>query len=68
LLIPHLIVLIFLGLVVFLVIFIAKFAILFTGSFPAGLYAFAVGVTRWSTRINAYNYGLTDRYPPFSLD
>ena len=68
LLIPHFIVLFFLGLVSYIVIFIARFAILFSGSFPAGLHTFVVGVTRWNTRISAYTYGLTDRYPPFSLD
>jgi hypothetical protein len=27
-----------------------------------------VGIMRWSTRVNAYFYLLTDEYPPFSLD
>ena len=49
-----------------IVIFIAQFAILFSGSFPAGMHGFCVGVMRWSTRINAYLLGLTDKYPPFS--
>ncbi len=65
--IPHQIILLFLILAVFVVLFIADFAILFTGSFPAGMHRFVVGVGRWSTRVNAYIYALTDRYPPFSL-
>ncbi len=50
------------------VVFIAQFAILFTGSFPEGMHSFVVGVYRWwDSRINAYVYGLTDSYPPFSM-
>jgi hypothetical protein len=68
LLIPHLIVLIFLFVAVFVVVFIAKFAILFSGSFPEGMHRFVVGVTRWQMRISAYMLGLTDKYPPFSMN
>jgi hypothetical protein len=67
LLIPHLIVIVFLVLVAYVVLFIAQFAILFTGSFPEGMHRFLVGVGRWSTRVNAYLYALTDKYPPFSM-
>ena len=65
--IPHFIVLTFLSFVAIVVIFIAQFAILFTGSFPAGMHSFLVGVGRWSLRVTGYIYALTDRYPPFSL-
>lgn len=65
--IPHLIVLAFLMLIVYIVIFIAQFAILFSGSFPAGMHSFVVGVSRWYVRVYAYQYAVTDRYPPFSL-
>lgn len=67
LLLPHLIIVMFLGMASFVVVFIAHFAILFTGSFPAGMHAFCVGVQRWSTRISSYLFGLTDAYPPFSM-
>jgi hypothetical protein len=66
--IPHLIILFFLSLVAMLVVFIAQFAILFTGSFPAGMHGFVTGVGRWYTRVQGYTYALTDRYPPFSMD
>jgi hypothetical protein len=66
LLIPHIIVVAFLGIAMFVVIFIAQFAILFSGSFPEGMHSFCVGVSRWSTRLTAYTFGLTDKYPPFS--
>jgi uncharacterized membrane protein len=68
LLIPHLIVVSFLMLVAMIVLFIAQFAILFTGSFPEGMHRFMIGVGRWSMRVNAYAYALTDKYPPFSLN
>jgi hypothetical protein len=68
LVIPHLIVLAVLGLVAFVAGVIAFFAVLFTGQWPEGLRTFVVGVMRWSTRVNAYLYLLTDEYPPFSLD
>jgi hypothetical protein len=68
LLIPHLVIVVFLTLIGAIVLFIAQFAILFTGSFPEGMHSFVVGIGRWSTRTNAYLLALTDKYPPFSLD
>jgi hypothetical protein len=67
LLIPHYIVVFFLYLIAYLLLFIAHFAILFTGSFPAGMHGYITGYTRWSTRLTAYTLGITDKYPPFSL-
>ena len=65
---PHLLVLLFLGIAVGVVWIIAFFAILFTGRYPRGLFDFVVGVVRWGIRVNAYAIWLmTDRYPPFSL-
>jgi hypothetical protein len=65
--IPHFIILTFLLIAAYIVVFIAQFAILFTGSFPAGMHGFVVGTGRWYTRVNGYVYALTDKYPPFSL-
>ena len=49
-------------------IVIAWFAILFTGKYPKSLFAYVVGVQRWTLRVDAYAILLiTDRYPPFSL-
>lgn len=44
-----------------------QFAILFTGHSSKGLHDFVVGLIRWNARISAYSYGLTDKYPPFSM-
>jgi hypothetical protein len=68
LVIPHAIVLAVLGIVSYVVLLIAFFAVLFTAKWPAGLRTFFVGYLRWSLRVNAYAYLLTDEYPPFSLD
>lgn len=65
--IPHYIVLMVLAIVALIVWIIAWFAILFTGSFPKGMFDFIVGVMRWSYRVNAYVYFLRDEYPPFSM-
>jgi hypothetical protein len=66
--IPHYIVLALLTIVVVLATIVAWFAILFTGSYPRGMFDFVVGVGRWWTRVWAYAFLLvTDTYPPFSL-
>lgn len=44
---------------------IAWFAILFTGRFPDGLYAFSASAQRYLGRVGAYTRLITDAYPPF---
>lgn len=68
LIIPHAIVLMFVFIGAMVVAVIAWFTVLFTGRYPEGMRDFLVGAVRWSARMNAYAYLLTDRYPPFSLD
>ena len=66
--IPHYIVLAFLYLAVLVVVIIAWFAILFTGTYPRGLFDFVEGVIRWNNRVIGYALVLvTDQYPPFRL-
>lgn len=50
-----------------IVVFIAWFAVLFTGSYPEGLRRLAVGFARFYNRMSVYGMLLTDDYPPFSL-
>jgi hypothetical protein len=66
-LIPHFIVLIFLGIAQFLVALIAQVAVVINGEYPPGMYAFVTGVLRWGTRVCAYLLSLNDHYPPFTL-
>lgn len=66
--IPHYLVLFFLWLAAVIAVIAAWFAILFTATYPRGLFDFVVGVLRWSNRVNGYAFALvTDQYPPFSL-
>ena len=68
LLIPHYVALVILGILSFLAIIAAWFAILATGRYPRPLFDFVVGVTRYGWRVGAYGFMLiTDRYPPFRL-
>jgi hypothetical protein len=67
LVIPHIIVLAFLWIGAAFAVLIAFFAVLITGRWPQGLRNYMVGVNRWGTRVNAYWYFMTDKYPPFRL-
>jgi hypothetical protein len=66
--IPHYIILFFLWIAAIVVTVIAWFAILFTGRYPRGMFAFVEGIIRWQNRVLGYAFLLvTDRYPPFRL-
>lgn len=65
-LIPNQIVFFFVQLAWYVTLFIAWWAILFTGRYPRGLFYFSVGVQRWMQRSSAYSYLLRDEYPPYS--
>src|SRR5712664_2904437 len=66
--VPHYVVLFFLMIGAIVAVIIAWFAIVFTGTYPRGLFDFVVGVMRWSNRVTGYALVLvTDEYPPFSL-
>ena len=67
LLIPHLIVILLLAIGSLFVLLIAFFAVLITGKWPQGLRNYMVGFMRWTTRVNAYWFLMTDKYPPFRL-
>jgi len=65
--VPHFIALFFVLLAWCLTTIAAWFIILFTGSYPQGLYEFGVGALRWRLRVEAYMLLMVDEYPPFSL-
>lgn len=52
---------------VYVVMFIAWFAIIFTGQFPQGMRDFVIKGLRLNQRASGYASLLTDEYPPFQL-
>jgi hypothetical protein len=66
LVLPHLIVLAFLGIGLFFTTIFSWFAILILGRYPRSLWDYARWVTRWGTNVQVFSAGLRDQYPPFS--
>jgi hypothetical protein len=66
--IPHFIALFFVFIAAVFVLIAGWFAVLFTGRWPEGMRNFVIGATRWSMRVSAYFFLMTDQYPPFSLE
>lgn len=64
--IPHGFILLFRYIATYVLVFIAWWAVLFTGNFPASFHKFIVGTIRWGMRVNVYLSFMTDEYPPFS--
>ena len=64
---PHLFLLIFRVYATFFMMFLAWWAVLFTGKFPESWHRFITGYIRWTFRLSLY-YPLfmTDDYPPFT--
>jgi hypothetical protein len=66
--IPHFVVLVFLWIAALVAVVVAWFAIVVTGRYPRGIFAFVEGVLRWTQRVIGYAFLLvTDEYPPFRL-
>jgi hypothetical protein len=68
LVLPHLVLLVVLGLAWILSTMVAWVSIVATGEFPVQLHHFGVGMLRWSTRVEAYMLLLSDEYPPFTFE
>ena len=67
LMIPHFIVMIVFGILLEIGVVIAWFVALFIGRIPKGAAEFFARTIQYFTRVYAYGYLLTDRYPPFGL-
>ena len=68
LIIPHAVILYFFGILTFFIVVIAQIVVLFTGKYPEGLFKIVKGFFQWQLRVNLYFAGLTDKYPPFTLN
>jgi hypothetical protein len=64
--IPHMVILGLYAVATSIVMFVAWWAILFTGKFPKGMFDFVVKYMRWALRVGAYMGFMTDVYPPFN--
>lgn len=64
--IPHGIILFFYALAVSVTALVAFFSIIFKGQYPIELFRFAVGLDRWSVRMETYLDLMTTQYPPFN--
>ena len=65
--IPHLFILAFVGMFAAILSFIAFWVVLFTGRYPQSMFEFQVNVMKWSVRLSARMYNLSDGYPAFGL-
>ena len=63
---PHGVILVVYGVAALIMGWIAQWIVLLTGSYPRGFVEFMRGYFQWSFRLNAWIYGLTDSYPPFT--
>jgi hypothetical protein len=66
--IPHLFLLLFIGLWSSILTFISWWTILFTGRYPQSFFEFQVKMLRWNLGVSASLYNLVDGYPPFGLN
>ncbi len=66
-LLPHMFLMVFLSIWSGILSFLSFWIILFTGRYPESFFEFQVDLIRWSTRLNARLYNLSDGYPAFGL-
>jgi len=65
---PHLFLLIFVGIWSSILTFISWWVILFTGRYPQSFFEFQVGLIKWQVRWMARFYNLADGYPSFGIN
>jgi hypothetical protein len=64
---PHGFILMFVGLWSAVLQFVAFWVILFTGRYPQSMFEFQVGLMKWSVRLSARMYNVSDGYPAFGI-
>lgn len=66
-LIPHYFILFFISIAGFVLKFLSFWIVLFTGHYPEKFFNFQVNLYRWSLRLIARMFNLSDGYPAFGL-
>ncbi|MEW5846562.1 MAG: DUF4389 domain-containing protein [Bacteroidota bacterium] len=66
--IPHLFILFFRSIFIYILVFLAWFIVLITGKYPKEFHQWVVGQLRWTTRLGLYMNYMTDVYPAFTGD
>ncbi|MFB6257613.1 MAG: DUF4389 domain-containing protein [Flavobacteriales bacterium] len=64
--IPHYFLLFFRSIATYFLVFLAWWAVLFTGRYPESWHRFNVRTLRWGERVSLYLNYMVDTYPPFS--
>ncbi len=65
--IPHYFVLFFVSIWGAILQFVAFWVILFTGRYPQSMFEFQVGLLKWTVRLSARAYNVSDGYPSFGI-
>jgi hypothetical protein len=65
--IPHFFVLFFIGIWAAILRFVAFWVILFTGHYPRSMFDYQHGVLKWSVRLAARLFNVSDAYPSFGI-
>lgn len=68
LVLPHWVILYFLGMIRGILVLLALLVVLVTGRYPESLFDVIMGINRWDYRVAAYSLLLVDDYPPFSFE
>jgi hypothetical protein len=64
---PHMFVLMFMGIWGAILQFVAFWVILFTGRYPESMFEYQTGLMKWSVRLTARLYNVSDGYPAFGI-
>lgn len=65
--IPHYFLLLFVGIWGAILRFVAFWVVLFTGKYPQSMFEFQVGFMKWSVRLQARSFNISDGYPSFGI-